>query len=508
MKKWIVAICAVGAAMLMSCSDDSSDSSPVNPGNLGEENDGSSSSSGKSSSSVSSVKASSQREKISSSSYKGSSSSGGSSSSVRVSTDTSSYLDSIPTKREFSYVIENFDMKLDLKALTVTDKRDGQVYDVEWKDSTVTMVQYMNYDVPDKSWCYNDYEKNCEKFGRIYSLKGAFCPVDGYPSNAPQGPCPLGWRAEKSMSPLGAPGYIEENVFKKMTRDGLPWGPYAVEDNSCSFSHYFEGFAVRCRYDRYVTAPDSVVKPKPKEFKAYETPADLPTYTGPYGEFVDIRDGEIYKTVDIGNQTWFAENLRYKQSGYDTPKDGNEKMGNLYTFKVAAGVDGYNHEKRPTPYQGVCPKGWHIPTAGDWRELFDYVLDRTDGVSLGKPLRSTDDWQTEEPAGTNSFGFNVIPAGGRYQNTSGGALYTSYTGPYYNMYFLLADDTYRRGYRVYVVFPSAKDDAEPRLVTPYGDKTYSGYVRCVKGDGFRTIVFPEEDEQVEAPANLLIEYLE
>ena len=495
MKRWTVAIYAIGAALLMSCGDD--DSSKFLPVNPSEEDDGVSSSSGSSSSEkISSGKDSSQREKNLSSSYNRSSSSGGGNSSVSISTDTSSFLDTIPVKREFSYVIENFDMKLDLKALTVTDKRDGQVYDVEWKDSTVIMVQYMNYDIPEKSWCYNDYEKNCEKFGRIYSLKGAFCPDDGYPSNAPQGPCPLGWRTTTTLSPLGYPGYMENNVFTQMTRNGLPWSAGAVGDNSCSFSHYNEGFAVRCYYDRFVVAPDSVTKPKPKEFTAYKMPADLPTYTGPYGEFVDIRDGEIYKTVDIGNQTWFAENLRYKQSGYDTPKDGNILMGYLYDFKTAAGVESYNREKRSTPYQGVCPKGWHIPTAGDWQELFDYVLDRTDGVSLGKPLRSTDDWQTEEPAGTNSFGFNVIPAGGRYQSTSAGATWTSYTGPYYNMYFLLADDTYRRGYRSYVMFPNAEDDAEPRILVPSGDKRYSGYVRCVKGDGFRTIVYPEEDEPV------------
>lgn len=491
MRKWIVAITTISAALLMSCGDESSNSSPTYPGDTEKEIDDNFSSSGKNhSKSSSSQKGSSKQSGNSSSSSKKNSSSESGKSSVRASNDTSSYLSSLPTERKFSYIIETTEMKLDLKTLTVTDKRDGQVYDVEWQDSTVRMVQYLNYEIKDKSWCYNDYAKNCQRFGRLYSLRGAFCPAHDYTNISPQGPCPLGWEVNNVVSPLGAPGYIVDEVFAKLGRDGKPWASFSTKDNCNEADFLHQAFAVRCRYHWYVSAPDSITKPTPKEFKAYQVPEDLPTYSGPYGELVDVRDGNVYRTVDIGKQTWMAENLRFRTDGSYAPT----AMGRLYTWSIATGMDYYNRDKSPTPYQGVCPMGWHIPTKTDWRELFDFVLEKTDGVFIARPLKSTDGWETPETAGTNSFGFNVVPADGKYVS-SGLTKYTSNTGPYYNMYFIVADDRLT-GTAWFIKFPKAEADAEPRLIKMYDDYKYYGYVRCIKGVGTRTIIFPEEDKPV------------
>ena len=120
-----------------------------------------------------------------------------------------------------------------------------------------------------------------------------------------------------------------------------------------------------------------------------------------YSELADDRDGQIYKTVKIGDQWWMAENLNYETDSSFCYKDSAEyceQYGRLYTRAVAL---------------GACPTGSHLPSKAEWETLFDAVGGR---ATAGKMLKSTSGGK-----GTDAFGFSVLPAG--YRVKGGGYLY-------------------------------------------------------------------------------------
>lgn len=143
-----------------------------------------------------------------------------------------------------------------------------------------------------------------------------------------------------------------------------------------------------------------------------------------YGTFTDARDGETYRTVQIGNQVWMAENLRYKAEGSFAPNDEEanvKKFGRLYTWTSALDIPPEFSEQtlakdlamyqkmRDKNYQGIAPEGFHIPTNKEWEDL----LSNLPAKATGSELRSECFWQNP---GKDTFGFFALPAGYRFDN--------------------------------------------------------------------------------------------
>ena len=132
-----------------------------------------------------------------------------------------------------------------------------------------------------------------------------------------------------------------------------------------------------------------------------------------YGSFTDIRDNHVYLTVEIGTQTWMAQNLNFASENslcYAGDNTYCETYGRLYSWAEAMSISliynsaiwGGASEAR----QGVCPSGWHLPTAAEWDALASFLGTN----SAGKILKTTTGWD-EDGNGTDNYGFGAQAAG-------------------------------------------------------------------------------------------------
>ncbi|MCE3294836.1 MAG: hypothetical protein K0R65_550 [Crocinitomicaceae bacterium] len=205
-----------------------------------------------------------------------------------------------------------------------------------------------------------------------------------------------------------------------------------------------------------------------------------------YGTVSDI-DGHIYKTIQIGNQRWMAENLRTSRyaNGDEIPvyvenADWGSQTG-------GAGISYNNQPQQDCSYgrlynwytttdtRNVCPAGWHVPDSNDWRNLtihLDPAADLTNGNNnAGIKLKTANNaYWTEFPENpTNSSGFSAVTAPARLE---GGP----YSLPTDAAYYWSSDErTNDRGYQVVLNAGSTS------LHVPYAfPKTNGLSVRCIQ----------------------------
>ena len=151
--------------------------------------------------------------------------------------------------------------------------------------------------------------------------------------------------------------------------------------------------------------------------------------------FTDARDGQKYKKVRIGKQTWMAENLAYLPS-VSPPSEGSvsedyyyvygyhgndvieakstnnyQTLGVLYNWSAA--MDGASSSgSNPSGVQGACSSGWHLPSSAEWDELVSH-LGGASGAGGKMKEEGTTHWTSPNVGATNSSGFLGLPGGAR-----------------------------------------------------------------------------------------------
>lgn len=156
----------------------------------------------------------------------------------------------------------------------------------------------------------------------------------------------------------------------------------------------------------------------------------------------DTRDRNIYKTVQIGNQTWMAENLKFlpridslaveKETTpyyyvYDyfgnnvsdaKSKKEYKNYGVLYNW-TAAMNNSASSNSNPSRIQGVCPIDWHLPSDAEWIQLTDYLGGEKEAGRKLKEVGTTH-WQVLrggiQPDATDETGFTALPGGNCFSN--------------------------------------------------------------------------------------------
>ncbi len=148
---------------------------------------------------------------------------------------------------------------------------------------------------------------------------------------------------------------------------------------------------------------------------------------------IDI-EGNQYKTIQIGNQTWMAENLKTTKYNDNTPIENGSNNWSLnegrYQWASTSDLNNVVEEALPHDYYGIiynfasvktgklAPTGWRIPTKSDWEKLIAHVKNNGFENMEGKALKSKSGWFSNG-YGTDDFNFNALPAG--YVDTFGTA---------------------------------------------------------------------------------------
>jgi uncharacterized protein (TIGR02145 family) len=202
----------------------------------------------------------------------------------------------------------------------------------------------------------------------------------------------------------------------------------------------------------------------------------------------DPRDGKTYLTVQIGGQCWMAENLNVGErlDGIKTPGNNDLIEKHCYNDDEAncdlyGGIYTWDEMMDHTTIemtQGICPKGWHIPSDYEWK-ILEKELGMSQSEADGSGWRGTDEggklkasgtyyWNAPNTGATNSSFFTALPAG--YKDNIGNFSSLGYITDYWTSTLIIDTQSWYRGLSA----------DESRIYRIDGNRAYGTSVRCVE----------------------------
>ncbi len=145
-------------------------------------------------------------------------------------------------------------------------------------------------------------------------------------------------------------------------------------------------------------------------------------------------DGNVYKILTIGTQTWMQENLKTTKLNDGTAILATNKA-NFWKPEPSycwSNFDVANKLKYGALYSGytvqtskLCPIGWHVPSKSEWEKLIKCIDPEYDPNSIMKynraaiKMKTTQGWEFANIA-TNESEFSALPGGYRNYVDFGG----------------------------------------------------------------------------------------
>ncbi len=356
--------------------------------------------------------------------------------------------------------------------LLFTDERDKKQYDIAFINNQLWFAENLNYDAKNGSWCYDDQEDNCNKFGKLYNWETA------------KTVCPEGWRLpekvdyEAIFSNIGdTPGTIYSGLleggnsefyaepggwrytsgnYRLLGENAYFWTISELDSEKAYYVYLHKNnrnagietqskelaASVRCvkvddaylkRIEERLSAEkaererisaekaeheriaaekaeqeriaaekaeqeriaaekaeqeriaaekaeqEQIIAVKDsqgfvsdesdidakndvdKEFHSEKHEQKLSDGDFSGNDYLDKRDNQIYKVVEINSTSWMAENLNYDAGSgswcYENSNENCARYGRMYSWDIA---------------KDACPDGWQLPDKEDYESLIDY----------------------------------------------------------------------------------------------------------------------------------------